>query len=51
MNGRELKEWAKQLPDDCVLEVKHYNWEDLDPATLRAIMTPQKLAQPLRSEE
>lgn len=51
MSGRELKEWAKQLSDDCVIEVKHYSWEGLDPTAIRAISTPQKLAQPLHSEE
>lgn len=38
MKGKDLKEWAKQLPDDCIVEVKKYSWEDLEHGELRAIM-------------
>lgn len=39
MKGKVLKDWASKLPDDCIVEVKKYSWEDLDPGELRAIMT------------
>lgn len=39
MKGKLLKEWASGLPDDCIVEIKKYSWEDLEPGELRAIMT------------
>lgn len=38
MTGKDLKDWATKLPDECVVEYKKYGWEELDPRELRAVM-------------
>lgn len=38
MTGKDLKDWANTLPDNCIIEMKGYDWEDIDAQKIRAIM-------------
>ena len=41
MNGKQLKQWVANIPDEAIIEVKRYDWETIDLKNLRAIFICQ----------
>ena len=36
MNGKQLKAWALTIPDEARIEIKQYEWGELDHKKIRA---------------
>ena len=53
MTGKELKDWAAEIPDNARIEVKRYDWEDVEPEKIRAIFTcsPKQPAGPSTEDD
>jgi hypothetical protein len=54
MTGKELKEFAANLPDNCLIEYKprYDSWQLVDRKFLRAVVTPVlKINEPLETEQ
>lgn len=41
MTGKQLKMFAKDLPDDSIIEYKNYSWEEIESSKIRAVITPK----------
>ena len=56
MTGKELKDFANRLPDDCLVEMNgvastwEEKWQMLDPTRIRAVFTPQVETNVLKEE-
>lgn len=40
MTGKQLKAFAALLPDNALIEVRHYSWDTLKPRDIRATIEP-----------
>lgn len=39
MTGKELKEWAAQIPDEAIIQMDWYGWTSVDTRKIRAMFT------------
>lgn len=51
MTGKSFKEWAATVPDEATIETQtggyQDGWRALYPASIRAVMKPKEMLQPL----